>query len=121
MRVPLEALIDAYFVAWNETDPARRQAVLDAVWANDATYTDPTTHAIGAAALSAHIGRVLVQFPGSRVIRISAIDAHHDVVRFAFRRILADGTARPDGIDFSTVADGKITRIVGFFGPLATN
>jgi hypothetical protein len=119
--LPLEALIDAYFAAWNETDVARRLAMLDLVWARDAAYTDPTAHCVGADALGAHIGRVLAQFPGSRVVRISAIDAHHDVVRFAFRRILADGTARPDGIDFGAVADGKLTRIVGFFGPLATS
>jgi len=33
---------------------------------------------------------------------------------------MADGTARPGGIDIVEVAaDGRLARIIGFFGPLS--
>ncbi len=111
--------IAAYSAAWNEPDGARRAALLDRVWADGATYTDPAVHAMGAAQLSAHVDAVLARFPGSRVVLTSAIDAHHGLARFGWRRVLADGTERPEGIDFAEFApDGKLARIVGFFGPL---
>jgi hypothetical protein len=33
--------------------------------------------------------------------------------------VLGDGQALPDGIDFGQLGpDGKLTRIIGFFGPV---
>jgi hypothetical protein len=92
---------------------------LKAVWAEDATYTDPTVHLTGVAELVEHIGRVLGQYPGSRIVRTSAVDAHHSVARFGWKKVLADGSSLPEGIDFVAFSDaGAIQRVVGFFGPL---
>jgi hypothetical protein len=116
----LERLIDAYCAAWSEADGAARARLLADVWAEGATYTDPRAHVTGTHALAAHIGRVLASRPGARVVRTSAVDTHHGLARFAWRVVEADGTMLPDGIDFAEVsAEGKLTRIVGFFGPMA--
>jgi hypothetical protein len=94
--------------------------LLAQVWADRATYTDPTVHLTGRAALVAHIDAVLARYPGSTIEMTSAIDLHHAVARFAWKKVLADGTALPEGIDFAELDDdGRLTRIVGFFGPLA--
>ena len=115
----VDEAIAIYCAAWNETDPVKRDRMLEPVWADDATYTDPTVHAVGRAALVAHIGTVCARFPGSAIVMTSGIDIHHNVLRFYWKRILADGTSRPAGIDFGEIDDdGKIRRIVGFFGPL---
>jgi hypothetical protein len=114
----VDALIATYCAAWNEDDAVKRDRMLEPVWADDATYTDPTVHTVGRAALVAHIGTVCVRFPGSKIVMTSGIDVHHNVLRFYWKRILADGTSRPEGVDFGEVSDGKIKRIVGFFGPL---
>ncbi len=113
-------LIDTYCAAWNEADAARRAALLAEVWARGATYTDPTVHATGADELSAHIGGVQRARPGARIVRTSAVDAHHGVARFAWRLVQADGTALPEGLDFAVLNPEQtaIERIVGFFGPL---
>ena len=117
----LERLIDAYCAAWSEPDAGRRDAILAEVWADDATYTDPRGVASGRSELSALIGKVLAGRPGAKVIRTSAVDAHHGVARFAWRVVRADGAMLPEGIDFAEVGgDGKLARITGFFGPLAT-
>ncbi|WP_069166871.1 nuclear transport factor 2 family protein [Nocardia altamirensis] len=115
----LEQLIDTYCAAWSDADPQRRRALLSQVWADGATYTDPTVHATGADELLAHIATVFARRPGTTVIRTSKVDAHHDVARFAWHVVLADGTALPDGIDFVEF-DGveRIRRIVGFMGPV---
>ena len=115
-----EKLIDTYCAAWNDPDPARRREILGSVWADGATYTDPTVHAVGMDELLAHIGKVVARRPGAKVVRSSRIDVHHDLARFAWRVVQADGTMLPEGLDLAELsADGQIRRIIGFFGPLA--
>lgn len=49
----------------------------------------------------------------------SKVDFHHGVARFSWRMIEASGTTRMEGTDFVEIArDGRISRVVGFFGPL---
>ena len=113
-------LVDAYCRVWNEPDADQRAALLAAVWADGATYTDPTVHATGAAALLAHIAAVRARRPGAQVLRTSAVETHHRWSRFAWHVQQADGTALPEGLDIARLsADGsRIETIVGFFGPL---
>jgi hypothetical protein len=117
---PLEALIDRYCEAWSIPDAALRKRMLDEVWAEGAVYTDPRAHTTGAQELCDHIGRILQSRPGARIQRTSAVDAHHNLARFHWHVVLPDGTTLPEGIDVAELSDdGKIRRIVGFFGPLA--
>ncbi len=114
-----ETLIDTYCSAWRDLPEVERRDILRSVWADGATYTDPATHAASIDALLAHIGKVIAGRPGAKVVRTSRIDLHHDVARFAWQVVLADGSTLPEGLDFADISeDGKIKRIVGFFGPL---
>ena len=48
---------------------------------------------------------------------MSGIDLHHNVVRFLWRLVRADGSTGDVSIDFGEVdASGRLTKIVGFFG-----
>lgn len=116
----LATLIDTYCRAWSEPAEKRRAELLQEVWAEEATYTDPTVHARGAVQLLAHIAKVVERRPGSKVIRTSRIDEHHGIARFAWRAVEADGNELPEGIDIAFIStDGtKIERIIGFFGPV---
>jgi hypothetical protein len=116
----LEALIAAYCAAWDEPDRVRRERILKDVWAEDGTYTDPSVHAVGRTALADHIGKVTARYPGSHIVVTSVVDTHHGLLRFAWKTILSDGTSLLEGTDFGELSgDGKLQRIVGFFGPLA--
>lgn len=116
----LNNLIDTYCAAWNDPHVDSRRELLGAVWADSGTYTDPTVHLAGVDALVAHISTVLAHRPGAKVLRTSFVDEHHGLARFAWRVVQADGSLLPEGIDFAEVsADGRIQRIVGFFGPLS--
>jgi hypothetical protein len=116
----VSALIDRYCEAWSDPDRERRRQILLSVWAKDATYTDPRVHAASADELLAHIERVLASRPGSKVRRTSSVDLHHNVARFGWHVVLADGSSLPDGVDIAWISgDGrKLERIIGFFGPL---
>jgi hypothetical protein len=114
------ALIDRYCEVWSEPDEARRAELLEAVWASGGTYLDPAVHAVGSVELLFYISEVLKRRPGSKVVRTSQVDLHHNVARFTWRAVEANGNALPEGIDFALLtSDGsKIERIIGFFGPL---
>lgn len=115
----LEETVATYAAAWDEPDHERRRALLEASISADAAYVDPTVALRGIAALIEHIDVVQRRFPGTHLELTSAVDAHHGLARFGWRRVMADGTARPDSIDIVEVAeDGRLMRIIGFFGPL---
>ena len=116
----LPDIISLYIAAWNEPEPARRKSLLDHVWEEDGTYSDPMAQVVGKEALMGYIGELMLQFPGARLEQASAIDAHHDKLRFSWRLILADGSVHTEGTDFGVISSaGRLSLITGFFGPLA--
>jgi hypothetical protein len=116
----LEETIDTYCRAWSEPSADERAQALAQVWTPGATYTDPTVFAAGAAELLAHIDGVVAKRPGARVVRTSELGVHHGCVRFEWCVVLADGQRLPTGLDIAFMgADGRIDRIIGFFGHLA--
>jgi hypothetical protein len=68
----LSELIRLCTGAWSEPDRVLRQQLLDRVWAEDGTYTDPTAHVAGRRALVDHAGGFFEQFPGARFELISS-------------------------------------------------
>lgn len=115
----LTTLVDAYCNVWCETDPDKRRKQLTSIFATNGTYLDQTIHITGCDALLTHISKIHTLYPGSKIVRTSNIQEHHNCVRFAWRLIQADGTKLPEGIDFVDITnDAKIQRVVGFFGPL---
>jgi hypothetical protein len=107
-----------YMAAWNETDASAREALLEQCWGDHAVYVDPGVELSGREALSRHIAQVQAGRPGARLEFMSGIDSHHNVLRFLWRLVRADGTAGDPSIDFGEIGpDGRLVKIVGFFGP----
>lgn len=107
-----------YGNAWGETDAAKRAQLLEQAWADGGTYTDPQSHAQGRDGLSELIAGFQAQMNGARIVATSAVDQHHETFRFTWAMQSADGATMMEGIDFGELAsDGRIQRIVGFFGP----
>jgi hypothetical protein len=108
-------LVQRYLAAWNETDAAARQAVLEDVFAEDAVYTDPLVSVQGRAGLDATIAAAQAQFGGLSFSLGGAVDAHHDIARFTWH--LGPEGAEPVAVGFDVAvigADGRISRVLGF-------
>ena len=119
-KPPLDQVLADYNAAWGERDPARRAALLERAWAENGIYTDPQAHVQGRTILATHIGLVQRQLPaGVHGVVVSAPDMHHGVFRFAWEFRDAKGKLFMKGEDFGEIdEDGRIRRIVGFFGEL---
>ena len=113
----LETVVDAYLATWNETDAAKRAALIEQSLGADLWYRDPMLEADGLAAYDAMIAAVQTQFPDLVMRRTSPVDAHRDVARFNWA-LGAPGEAPVfAGLDVAkTDADGKLHRIIGFAG-----
>lgn len=117
-RSAIAKTVTQYMAAWNEPEAAARRAMLEQCWSDGGVYVDPGVSLAGRDALSAHIATVQASRPGARLEFMSGIDIHHHVVRFLWRLVRADGTCGDTSIDFGEVgSDGRLVRIVGFFGP----
>jgi len=112
--------LDNYFLAWGEPDDDKRRALLTGSWAENGTYTDPGAHAEGLEALVEHIGGFLSnpQLKGFSIQQTSGIGVHHRSFRFTWEMRGPTGNVLTPGIDYGEFDDeGRITKIVGFFGP----
>jgi hypothetical protein len=113
-------IVAAYGAAWNEHDQAKRAALLEQSWADNGLYTDPTATAVGRDALIAHIGGFHQVRLGHTIHLTSGIDTYGGCFRFSW--VMRNGNeVALEGMDFGELApDGRISRIVGFFGPFPT-
>lgn len=113
--------VASYQAAWGEPDADARRQLLTAAWAEDAIYLDPSARVEGREALVQHIAGFRETFPGHAIEPTTDLDAHAGYLRFGWRMVDADGNEILEGVDFGTYAeDGKLTSIVGFFGPWPT-
>ena len=113
----ITAIVTQYMAAWNEPDDTARRTLLAQCWSDSGVYLDPNVSLAGRDALATKIGEVLASRPGARLEFMSGIDVHHNMVRFLWRLVRADGSCGDISIDFGEVGpDGRLTRIFGFFG-----
>ncbi len=115
----MDKTISAYFAAWNETDAAKREQLLRNSIAEDTEIIDPTGRATGVSGFGDRIGRFQQSAPGAKVLPASGVDSHNEFERYAWKITQPDGATIVDGIDVVDVApDGRLQRVVMFFGPL---
>jgi len=107
--------IERYLATWNETDAGKRRALIDELYAEEASYVDPMAEAHGREAIDATIAAVQAQFPGLVFTLAGPIDAHHRQVRFTCG--LGPEDAEPLVVGFDVAVcdeDGRLTSVHGF-------
>lgn len=113
----VQQVIDDYFSMWNEDDSDQRSVVIAKCFVDDATYTDPLADVVGFEGISAMVGGLRESHPGYSLRLASAIDQHHDRLRFEWEILDADGGSYLTGVDCAVLAaDGRLAAISGFFG-----
>ena len=109
---------DHMLAAWNERDPAKVRSHLDRALAADVQFIDPSVETNGIDEFEANVHSVQARIPGADYSRTSGIDSHHRLYRYSWQ-ISRNGEVVLPGFDVAEVdQDGKVTRVLGFFGPL---
>lgn len=113
-------VVAAYTGAWSQTDEAARRALLERGWADGGVYIDPTVRVEGREALVKHIGGFQSRFAGHRFELPTRVDEHSGYLRFEWHLVGQDNAPALQGMDFGRLDEsGRLSLIVGFFGPLA--
>jgi hypothetical protein len=108
-------LVDRYFAAWNETNAARRRALIEQTWAHDASYVDPLLAGNGHEGIDAMIGAVHERFPQHTFRLNNNADGFGNYVRFSWDLVAPGGEAIVKGSDFGVVdAAGRFKSVTGF-------
>jgi hypothetical protein len=116
----LTRLLDLHLAAYCEPDPARRSTLVAQAWSEDGSLIDPPFDGTGHEAICAMADGVLAHYPDHTFRRTTAIDAHHTFARYGWALVAPDGSVAVAGTDVVELAgDGRLGRIVGFFGDLA--
>jgi hypothetical protein len=111
--------IDMHLEAYALADAARRDELVAAAWNAAGELLDPPLEGHGRAEISALADVVLTHYAGHRFVRTTAVDSHHGFARYGWDLTGPDGTVAVSGIDVVQFdEDGKLLRVVGFFGPL---
>ena len=118
MNLPaIETLVDRHLAAYCDTDASRRAGTIRAIWNNEGRLVDPPFESRGHQGISDQAATLLSQFPGHRFERTTAVDAHHQTLRYGWRLVSPAGAAVVEGIDVADLdVDGRLCRVVGFFG-----
>jgi hypothetical protein len=112
--------IDTWFASLNELDAGKRAGLVEQAWAGDGRWVDPPFEGEGHRAITDMVDAVYQQYPDHRFRRASAIDAHHDAVRYGWELVNRDGLVVLAGTDIAQLGDdGRLQRVTGFFGELA--
>jgi SnoaL-like domain len=112
----IATLVQRYLETWNETDADARLAAIEALWAEDGTYVDPLANVAAPGEISNLIAAVQQQVPG-HVFRLrDGIDARHNIARFGWELVSAEGgESVAEGFDVVVTEDGgRIRSILGF-------
>ena len=111
--------LEAMLAMWNEPESARVRTHVDSLFTEDVIFIDPTHSIVGHDAFEAMVHKVQSEIPGAAYTRASAVDSHHGLHRYHWE-IHQEGKRLLEGFDVTEIEEGgRISRVEGFFGPLA--
>jgi len=108
---------DLMLDAWNESKPSMVRQHLDAALTDDVHFVDPTIDITGIDAFEKMVHDVQARMPEAVYSRISEVDSHHNLYRYHWA-IHVDSKLAVQGFDVIEERDGKVARVLGFFGDL---
>ena len=111
----MQEIVERYLAAWNEKDAQRRRELVDALWTENGSYTDPLADATGRAEIDGLIGAVQQQFPDFVFTLGGPVDAHHEQARFTWHLGTAGAEPAVIGFDVAVLNGGnQIRSVYGF-------
>ncbi len=117
----VDGIIETYDQAWNSSELAERQRLLEAALTDDCEMLEPRGRFAGREAILERISGFSERFAGARVEITTNVDEHNGFGRYGWRIVDRDGALLLDGIDIvQRAADGRLSKVVMFFGKLTT-
>lgn len=110
----LGAALDAWFAAWNETDPGARADLLARCCATDVEFRDDYTEAAGRDLLSLHIGNTQQFMPGWRIESSGPVVICRGEALAPWRYSGPDGVTVEGTNHVTASPDGTLHRVTGF-------
>jgi hypothetical protein len=112
----LGATMEAWFGAWNETDPAARAALIECCFAADGTFRDQFGIVNGREQLNLVIGMAQSMSHGAQIESAGAPELCHAFARASWRIAVPGGPVVATGTNFCELdADARIQSAVGFW------
>jgi SnoaL-like domain len=115
---PYPASFDRMLAAWNERDVALIRSHLDQALAADVEFIDPTIVTRGVDEFDANIRGFRGKYPHADCVRTSGVDTHHDLHRYSWHIVVGQQVVVAGFDVVETDAEGRVRRVLGFFGPL---
>ena len=117
----MDAVIEKYDRAWNASDRDERRRLLEDALTDDCEMVEPRGRFQGRPAIFERITGFSERFPGARVEITTQVDEHSEFARYGWEIIDREGSLMLEGIDVvERAADGRLRRVVMFFGRLET-
>ena len=108
-----------YAAAFNTNDPAEQRQLITRCFVEDGMIISNFEELVGHEAILAMIARFRRERPHDRAVLTSGIEQHHNLFRFTSLVITPEGNRYNEVLDIGEVGtDGRITRIITFYGPL---
>jgi hypothetical protein len=116
----ITTVVDKHLAGYCEADPAVRTELIAAAWAETGSLIDPPFDGTGRDGIAAMAETVLTHYAGHTFRRTTEVDTHHQFGRYGWALVGPDGAVAVSGTDYIEFDDdGRLVRIVGFFGDQA--
>jgi hypothetical protein len=115
----VDSVIEKYDQAWNASEVDQRRRLLDAALTDDCEMVEPRGRFVGRDAILERITGFADRFPGATVEITTNVDEHNGFARYGWKITDREGEPLLEGIDvIERAADGRLGRVVMFFGDL---
>jgi len=116
----ITTVVDKHLAGYCEPDPSVRAELIAAAWAETGSLIDPPFDGAGRDGIAAMTEVVLTHYAGHTFRRTTEVDTHHQFGRYGWALVAPDGAVAVSGTDYIEFNDeGRLVRIVGFFGDQA--
>ncbi len=115
-QLGVREVVEAYQRAWI-AEGAERRRLLELSLTEDAELVQPNGRSVGRDAIEQRIAGLGERWPGAHSEVTSGTEEHHGFVRYSWNLRTPDSVVLT-GFDVGELAaDGRIRRVVQFFGP----
>ena len=113
-------VLEQMMAMWNETDLTRIETHVGEIFSEDVVFIDPSNSIVGRQAFVEMVEKFRTTFADAICSRASGVDSHHGLHRYHWEIHRGDDLL-VSGFDVTEVnADGRVSRVEGFFGPIPT-